>query len=523
MKSKGTCISVLLVFVSLLANGQSASPSIEWLKSYGGTSDDGAWSIQQTNDGGLIVAGYAESNDGNVSGNHGNADVWIVKLDDMGDTIWTRTLGGTADDRAFSIDQTADNGFIVAGISLSNDGDVMSHHGGEDFWIVRLDTLGDIIWTRTLGGTGNDVALSVQQTSDSGFIVAGFTESDDGDISGNHGGRDSWVIKLDAVGNTIWSRALGGTSNDEIISIHQTTDYGFIAAGYSESNDGDVAVNHGGRDFWIIKLNEAGNIVWNRVLGGSSDDGAYSIRQTIDGGYIVAGYSQSDDGDVTGFHGIQDAWVVKLDTAGNTIWTHVMGGTGNDAALTVQQTTNGGFIVGGFSDSDDGYVSTNHGSHDIWIVNLDAAGDTVWSHVLGGLGDDGAWGIQQTSDSGFVAAGFSASNDGDFSGNHGGFDFCIVKLSTGQVLTSSSIDHASSGLEAVVYPNPVMEKLFIKFNHDVAYASTISIYNILGERINNLHTSTINTEINVKGLPDGIYLLQIDSGQSILTKKFIKK
>ncbi len=241
---------------------------------------------------------------------------------------WQKCLGGTSNDRAYSIHQTSDGGFIVAGETSSYDGDVLENHGGDmsgnhesyDVWIVKLNSLGNILWQKCLGGTGGDYATSIQQTNDSGFIVAGYTRSNNGNVSGNHGNFDYWVVKLNYLGNIQWQKCLGGTNIDRTNSIQQTSDSGFIVAGYTESNNGDVSGNHGSYDVWIVKLNSLGNILWQKCLGGTNIDIAYSIQQTSDSGFIVAGYTESNNGDVSGNHGNSDYWLVKLNSSGDTLW-----------------------------------------------------------------------------------------------------------------------------------------------------------------------------------------------------------
>ncbi|MCD6418321.1 hypothetical protein J7M00_06020, partial [bacterium] len=230
--------------------------------------------------------------------------------------VWQKCLGGSDWDEAYSIQQTDDGGFIIAGESYSNDGDVSGNHGGGDYWVVKLNSAGDIVWQKSLGGSDWDEAYSIQQTTDGGFIVAGESVSNDGDVSGHHGSSgysaDYWLVKFNSAGSIEWQKSLGGSGDDVAFSIQQTTDGGFIVAGYSESNDSDVSGNHsyyGYYDYWVVKLNSAGNIDWQKCLGGSDDDWAYSIQQTFDGGYIVAGYSYSNDGDVSGNHGAYDYWV----------------------------------------------------------------------------------------------------------------------------------------------------------------------------------------------------------------------
>jgi hypothetical protein len=227
-------------------------------------------------------------------------------------------IGRSNDDEARSVVQTGDGGYIVAGYTRSNDGDVSGNHGGADAWVVKLNSDGTIAWQKTLGGSSYDEAHSIVQTSDGGYIVAGYTRSNDGDVSGNHGEEDAWVVKLDSEGNIEWQKTFGGSSYDEANSIVQTSDGGYIVAGYTKSSNGDVAYGgstyHGGiqEDVWVIKLDSHGNIIWQEALGGGGYDRAFSIAQTSDDGYVVAGYAGSNDGDVSGNHGSYDVWVVKL-------------------------------------------------------------------------------------------------------------------------------------------------------------------------------------------------------------------
>jgi len=420
---------------------------IQWQKSLGGSGTDVSLSIQQTYDGGFVVAGYSYSNDGDVSGNHGSYDYWIVKLDTSGNIEWQKSLGGSDIDYGYSIQQTSEGGFVVAGLSYSNDGDVSGNHGNysPDYWIVKLDTLGNIEWQKSLGSIYIDFANSIQQTADGGFVVAGFTAGDNGDVSGFHGSSDYWIVKLDTLGNIEWQKCLGGISYENATSIQQTGDGGFVVAGQTLSINGDVSGNHGIGDCWIVKLDTSGNIEWQKCLGGSDWDGASSIRQTTDGGFVMAGSTSSTDGDVSGNHGGGDCWIVKLDTLGNIEWQKCLGGSGGDGASSIWQTTDGGFVVAGGTSSIDGDVSGNHGGGDCWIVKLDTLGNIEWQKSLGGTNDDAAYSIQQTSGGGFMVAGYSRSNDGDVSGNHGDADYWIVKLAPTGIEICNGVDDNCNG------------------------------------------------------------------------------
>jgi hypothetical protein len=348
--------------------------TIQWQKSLGGSGADNSLCIQPTADGGYIMSGYTNSNDGDVSGYHGGigseVDGWVVKLSSSGAIQWQKVLGGTHCDYANQVLSTHDGGYIIVGHTESNDGDVTSTHGEKDVWIIKLSSNGSIVWQKTLGGTNNDYAYALQSTQDGGYIIAGNTESNDGDVSGNHGGQDVWVVKLSVNGAILWQKALGGSNDENAQSIEATGDGGYIVAGQTKSNNGDVSGNHGAQDAWIVKLNGSGTIQWQKALGGNNDENAQSIVPTGDGGYIVAGQTKSNYGDVSGNHGSQDAWIVKLSGIGTIQWQKTMGGNNNEDARSIQLTPDGGFIVAGQTYSNNGDVSGNHGDSDAWVIKL---------------------------------------------------------------------------------------------------------------------------------------------------------
>jgi len=427
-------LDLFSIFILISINIYAQVPGIQWKKCMGGTGDDRVNCIKQTNDGGFIVAGQTNSNNGDVSDNHGGYDYWIVKLSNSGDIEWQKCLGGTNNDYATCIQQTNDGGFIVAGYTCSSNGDVSGNHGSYDYWIVKLSNSGDIEWQKCLGGENDDRANSIQQTTDGGYIVAGKTSSMYGDVSGNHCIDDYWIVKLNSLGDIQWQKCLGGNGTDISTSIQQTSDGGYIVAGYTFSNNGDVSGNHGSYDYWIVKLSNSGNIEWKKCLGGTNEDYAACIQQTNDGGFIIAGQTNSNDGNVSGNHGNYDYWIVKLSNSGDIEWQKCLGGTGEDWAYSIQQTNDGGFIVAGYTRSNDCDVSGNHALYgivyyyDYWIVKLSNSGDIEWQKCLGGTNEDYATCIQQTNDGGFIVAGYTCSSNGDVSGNHGTNDCWIIKF-----------------------------------------------------------------------------------------------
>ncbi len=419
-------ISMAIIMFS--GEKMQAQSTIDWEKSFGGSDYDGAYCINSTIDGGYVVAGYSFSNDSDVSGNHGYDDYWIVKIDASGNLEWQKSLGGNTFDAAYSIVETIDSGFIIAGYSDSYNGDITNNHGAQDYWIVKLDAEGNLSWQKSLGGTGVDWARAIAQTADGGFIVAGYSDSNNGDVTGNHGSQDYWIVKLDELGNITWQKSLGGTLSDEANAVSQTDDGGYIVGGYSYSIDGDVSGNHGANDYWVVKIDSSGSIQWQKSLGGTAADEANSIAQASDGGFVIAGTSESNDGDVTSAHGLQDFWVVKLNSSGDLEWEKTLGGSSYDKAYSISQTTDAGFIVAGETQSADGDVLMNHGSGDVWIVKLDSYGNLESEQTFGGSGEDAAYSIEQTADGGFVTAGTTLSADGDVSSNLGYQDYWIVKL-----------------------------------------------------------------------------------------------
>ncbi|MBV6440938.1 MAG: hypothetical protein EPGJADBJ_02614 [Saprospiraceae bacterium] len=493
-----------------------AQPTIQWQRSLGGSGSDVARFVQITNDGGYAIGGSSYSNDGDVSGNHGGSDAWVAKLDPSGVIQWQKSLGGSADDFARAMQATSDGGYILAGWSSSNDGDVSGNHGNTDYWIVKSDSTGVIQWQRSSGGSGNEGAYAIQKTGDGGYILAGVSDSNDGDVSGNHGGRDGWVVKLDSVGAIEWQKSLGGSSEDEVWSVQPTSGSGYIVTGWTFSNDGDVSGNHGEVDCWLVKLDNAGNIQWQKSLGGSAQDAAFSIQITNDNGYILTGWSSSNDGDVSGNHGSFDAWMVKLDSTGVIQWQRSLGGSAEDIAIFIQTTSDGGYVLVGNSTSSDGDATVNHGFTDFWVVKLDPSGAIQWQKSLGGSGYDGAVSLKLTGDDGYIVVGHSDSNDGDVSGNHGESDFWVVKLSP-VIIAEDQAD----ALELLVFPNPVSHYVEIKTTENDP-VTRVALVDVFGRIL--LDQSLARTgRIDVSLLPDGVYMIDMVTQSGKRAQRMIVK
>jgi hypothetical protein len=236
-----------------------------------------------------------------------------VRLTKDGSIIWEKTYGGSSTEFANEIIRTSDYGYAIAGYTYSNDGDVTENNGLTDYWIIKIDSSGNLQWQQSYGGTNLDYAYAIRQMDDGGYLIGGKTSSSDGDVIGSHGSSDYWVIKLDTAGNLVWQKCFGGTSIDHLFAMEQTEGGVIILSGYSYSNDGDITENKGNSDYWIAAIDETGNLLWEQSYGGREYDKASGMANTLDGGVIVAGSAESIDGDVTGNHGIsEDYWIVKL-------------------------------------------------------------------------------------------------------------------------------------------------------------------------------------------------------------------
>ncbi len=359
--------------VKLTNNG-----TIQWSKCLGGSNFDMANDIVQTTDEGFVVAGGTRSSDGNVSINYGNYDYWMVKLTRKGNIEWNKSFGGPEAESIQSIQTTNDGGFILAGSSFSNGFTVNGAHGQTDFWVIKTDGKGNVTWQKGLGGFGLDDASSIKITNDGSYIVAGSSTSDNNggnNVSSNHGGSDYWVVKLSATGTIEWQKSFGGSSQEIGEAITPTMDGGYIMVGSTVSNNGDVTGNHtaGGVpsiDCWVVKMSATGVLEWQKSLGGSGTDIGYDVMTVSDKTFIIAGKTDSKDGDVSGGKGSADAWVISLSASGDIIWNKCYGGSHNDIARSVKRTGDGNLIFTGQTSSNNFDVSDFKGSVDYWVVKL---------------------------------------------------------------------------------------------------------------------------------------------------------
>jgi hypothetical protein len=363
---------LIALIVGLLATTAYSQPDTLWTKTFGGSNTDKGQSVQQTTDGGYIITGFTQSYGA------GGYDVWLIKTDASGIEQWSQTFGGSSDDHGNSVQQTSDGGYIIAGTTLSYGA------GYYDVYLIKTDASGNEQWSQTFGGLEGDYGNSVQQTSDDGYIIAGET------ASYGAGTADVYLIKTDASGIEQWSQTWGGIWNDYGRSVQQTTDGGYIITG--------TTLSYGlGYDVWLIKTDASGQEQWSQTFGGFNYDDGYSVQLTIDGGYIIAGKTSSYGA------GLLDVWLIKTDASGNEQWSQTFGGSVFDASRSVQQTSDGGYIIAGTT------LSYGADSHDVWLIKTNALGQEQWSQTFGGSEQDQGKSVQQTTDGGYIVAGFTQS------------------------------------------------------------------------------------------------------------------
>jgi hypothetical protein len=458
-----TLLNLLVAFQFLPAQ----APDTLWTKTYGGSGIDLFYCVQPTIDGGYINAGYTES-----FGN-GTRQLWIVKTDQYGDTLWTKTHGGSGDENAYSIQQTSDGGYIVAGQTNSYG------LGYYDVYLLKLDTLGDTVWTKTYGGPNSDYARDVKVCIDGSYILCG----------GNSG--DAWILKTNTLGDTTWTTTITGPQGDLAESIYQTSDGGYIAVGAT-------GAAYGTADVLLIRLNNLGDTLWTKTLGGTGYDWAHSVIQTVDEGFAICG--------VTGGY----AWILKTSTMGDTTWYTTIYGPLANIASSICQTTDGNYIVVGAAGGDG------------WLSKTDTAGSLLWSKNWGGIDDEWLLSVQQTSDGGCVTAGFTTSV------GVGSRDAWLLRI-------KSESSHLNKKNQKMVlknfklnqnYPNPFNPSTTIEFDLPKTSKVTLKLFNILGEEVatlvsDKLSAGSYSYEWDASHLASGEYLYRLQAGDYVETRKMV--
>lgn len=522
------------LFFLLLAffTGYSQAPTIQWQDTFGGLDREEFRSLVLTADGGCVVAGWSRSTDGDVIGNHGGNDVALVKYNASGNIVWKKTFGGSGYDEARALRQTSDNGFIICGYTMSTDGDASVTHNYAEYWIIKTNANGELLWQKSYGGGSEDIANDIRQTADGGYIVIGESASNtfNSDLSHHYAGNDVWILKLDALGNKQWEKNYGGSGEDTGRAIFQTADGNFIFSANSNSYDHDVVgvhdpYNYAGsyvnRDFWIVKIDPTGTIIWQTCVGGNGSEaslGAHAIALTTDGGLIVAGENYGPWAPSP--FAYYNCKLAKLSAGGVVEWEKTYGGTYDDRAYAVVQTSDGGYAFAAEAQSGLPEVVGIHGSSgghgyygDIWLVKTDASGNVQWKKCYGGNGTETPYALAQTSDDGFMLAGTSGTASGDVAANAGINDAWLIRLSAATLATQKNDAPAAFTL----YPNPATAIIHIDAPKPI---QSFTIVDVLGNSVKQGNA----TSADVSDLSSGIYILKaVTSEGLLLSQKFIKQ
>jgi hypothetical protein len=539
----------------------NASGTLMWQKTLGGTGFDFGRSIEQTTDGGYIVAGFTSSNNsGDVGNNQGDRDYWIIKLTNSGTISWQKTYGGSGIDMIHSIHQTTDGGYIVAGESDSPGGDILNAHGGNDVWILKLNDIGNIQWRRSLGGTGNDGGrCRIQQTTDGGYIISAYASSTDGDLTLVNNMGNMWFVKLTSAGNIDWQKKYGNAFAAYLpFNIYQTND-GYVALISTWSPTGNATGNHGGTDYCVLKMDNLGNLIWQKSFGGSSLDEPHDIIPTADGGMVISGWTTSENGDVSGHHGASDYWVIKLSSLGDLLWQKALGGNYTDQSYSICQAGDGGYLVSGYSGSNNnGDVGNNNGinSNDFWIVKLTANVLPIELSIFNAMPKEKdvhcSWKtlqeinshefvIERSDDAtyftqiGIVAAAGNSSlpldyvfTDQDAMLLNSGYLYYRLKMvdTDGSFKYSSTVKvKINKAQNLTIYPNPTVDQITASFTSSNKREETISIIDPTGKKIYQkkiyVKKGSNIIQINTTSFPVGTYILSV-TGENIYVTRFIK-
>jgi hypothetical protein len=355
-----------------------ARNQLQWQKTYGGSDDDRGFDLIQTSDGGFAMLGKSKSNDLDVSKNSGFDDFWVSKLDSNGSISWEYSYGFAGSDTPNSIIQTRDNGYLLTGVldvSASNgQGDrhaaVRQRHAGGDYWAVKLNSSGVREWSNYYGGSFTDTAYDAIQTQDNGYIIIGSSDSNDVDISNSKGGYDFWVVKISNTGSLVWEKTFGGSEIDEARAITSSNDGNYLIVGDTRSDDLNISQNAGAADLWLIKITPEGTLLWEKTIGGTNFDVGRSISKTQDNGFLISGSSRSSDGNLITNKGLNDAWVLKIDRAGDIKWHKSIGGSETDFFYDSVELNDQTIVAVGNSNSSNEDINENKGFTDLLILKL---------------------------------------------------------------------------------------------------------------------------------------------------------
>ncbi|NOY88814.1 MAG: T9SS type A sorting domain-containing protein [FCB group bacterium] len=473
----------------------SATPlcaqKVLWSANYGGRYNEQANGCQATDDNGIILLGST------FSYGNGGYDIYMIKLDSLGDTLWSKTFGGDSTEYGYALQQTDDSGFIIVGCTNS------FGYGKKDIYLLKTDALGNALWEKTIGGTEDDIGYSIRETVDHGFIICGVTKSY------GAGYNDVYLVKTDSAGNMLWSKTYGGSGGEIGSAVQQTPDSGFILIGTT----GSFGIGYS--SMYVIRTDKNGDSLWTTTYGGNRSDLGYCVENTRDGGFIFAGATVPDGA------GYYDAYLVKTDPSGNIEWEQTYGGNKEERAYSVLEEPNGNFIFTGKTDSYNSFTN-------IYLVETDPIGNIVWSKYYGGSKTDEGHTIVEDNQQNYLLAGYS------YSYSSGGSDVYLMKIKGSQTTdVNEPIDPSiPSGFKlSQNYPNPFNMSTTIEYTLPTKSRVTITIYNILGQIVKEWSTNSLPAGSyrytwegkNERGyeVSSGVYLYRLQAGIFTRVKKMV--
>ncbi len=397
----------MIIALALLVAAGAQSPDTVWARTYGGTLNEIAYGLCPALGGGYVIVGLTES------GSSGPQDAYLVRISESGDTVWTQRYGGTSYDAFHGIKQTSDGNYITVGYTSSYGS------GGKDIWLAKLTPAGDTLWTRTYGRNLHDCAYTVCETPDHGFIFTGYTDGPSGWIKG-----DLWIVKTDSCGDTLWTRRYGGSGEDLGITV-DTAAGGYIVSGNT------MSFGAGGKDAWLLRIDPDGDTLWSRIYGGVQEDVGYGVCRTPDGGFVVTGYVNGSGAWTAG-----DLWIFRTDANGDTLWSRIYGTAGEDDSWSVMAVPAGGYVAAARKGVSNG---------NLWVVRFNESGDTLWTIPLGGYSTDAGLGVALTPDGGYLCAGFT------YSMGAGNADFYVIKTAADAAIGEQASGHRRSRIGPTLF------------------------------------------------------------------------
>lgn len=537
---------LIFIYLFLIGNFLNAQNNFvkQWGHSYGGTKEDALPVVLPLQGRGYLLCGYSTSPaDGDLGQPNWDEslmtpDYWIMEVDNNGNKLWERRYGGTADDALCDAIETHDHGYILAGWTYSGqNGDKADPiRGMADFWIVKTDSVGNMLWNKGFGGTGIDMLLSVGEINGGGYMLMGSSSSP---VSGDrtapsHGSIDYWVIRIDSLGNKLWDKAFGASGFDALFFSEVTRDGGCILGGKSSSPaNGDKSEDsfNGGVDYWAIKIDSLGNKQWDRTFGGTATDDLQYARQTYDNGYILAGTSISDmSGNKSSAK--RGYWLVKTDSAGNKLWDKAYGDEYFDGKLYgFSLTSDGGFLISGSTKNNVGGDKTefNLGDYQGWIVKIDSLGNREWDKTILSNGYNFTWACIEAENGCFIVeVGFSKGgggyiNQSNWDTTESSSDAWLAKFCMEPV----GVKEVANFVNVNVYPNPFSDDLFISVQKNGLETATFSILGTNGQLVyqsNETNLADSYTKILDMGkLPAGLYYIIVEVNGYKATKQIVKE